>query len=154
MKITDTVTPTDYTVLTTAGENEVHLRVSDSGQRGQNALAQLPRAEFIRAIETELDGTWIDGPLPEVTPLDGSRVKCGNNVYHTDYDHRAEAMERLAVARYLEANPPVGPQVKALADILGDFAIADADTGERDDLTLAKRLVERGVRAPEAGENQ
>jgi hypothetical protein len=43
-----------------------------------------------------------------------------------------------------------------LARILGDFAVADQHSGERDDLQLAKLLVARGVRAthtePAAGD--
>lgn len=41
--------------------------------------------------------------------------------------------------------------VEKLADILGDFAVADEHSGERDDVQLARLLVGRGVTLAEAG---
>lgn len=42
--------------------------------------------------------------------------------------------------------PAEDPEVVALAEVLGDFAIADEHSGDRDDMILARRLHERGVR--------
>lgn len=44
------------------------------------------------------------------------------------------------------APPAENPEVVALAEVLGDFAVADEHTGDRDDVILARRLHERGVR--------
>lgn len=42
--------------------------------------------------------------------------------------------------------PAVDPEVQAIADVLGAFAVADEHTGERDDILLARHLHDRGVR--------
>lgn len=53
-------------------------------------------------------------------------------------------IDELDADRIMEA-----AEAKKLAAILGDFAVADEHTGERDDLILAQNLVRRGVRVPE-----
>lgn len=40
--------------------------------------------------------------------------------------------------------------IEKLADILGDFAVADEHSGERNDMQLARLLVGRGVTLAEA----
>ena len=55
---------------------------------------------------------------------------------------------RLAEDMHAALTPPPAedPEVVAIADVLGDFAVADEHTGKRDDMVLARRLHERGVR--------
>lgn len=50
------------------------------------------------------------------------------------------------VLRAALTEPTEDPEVVALAEVLGDFAVADEHTGDRDDVILARRLHERGVR--------
>ena len=54
----------------------------------------------------------------------------------------------LAVQRAIEVEQAVDPveaKVRELAELLGDFALADEHTGQRNDMQLARLLVTRGV---------
>ncbi|HEX7349615.1 hypothetical protein [Brachybacterium sp.] len=53
---------------------------------------------------------------------------------------------RVALTAAL-TEPTEDPEVVALADVLGDFAVADEHNGTRDDMQLARLLHRRGVRA-------
>lgn len=122
----------------------------------QWVCTNVPLAEFIPALEAELGVTVVEGALPEVTwgdganaPTDALRTGHGWHKPLSPEWHRDLARHHLALAAYVEAHPPVDEaQVAALTNALHEAREAPylSVDGYR---TMARRLVEAGVRAPE-----
>jgi len=126
-------------------------------------------ADFLAAVATECnvrivpaDAIVIErGELPEVVIDDEGtyvRMASGVPVYlpsaiggHTAADVRVHALARLALAAYLDANPPKPPvdeaQVAALAAVIDASDIADFETNAN----YARRLYLAGVRVGTEG---
>lgn len=146
------------TIKNMAGDREVRIApVRDFGgamvEIGNYILgvyradAWLPRADFLAAIEAELDVIIIEkADLPEVI-LDADvsgHVAAGpyaGNPRRDGVDHRVWAMAHLALAEHLAAHLPVDEaQVEALADLL-----EQEDRGARPlNEDLARRLLATG----------
>jgi len=93
--------------------------------------------------------------LPKVTHQGG--IVTARDLSLTDRNDpkrlRDEALDALAIAEHLERHPPVNEaQVDALADALG--RVGPVKLTDLDRQTLARRLVQAGVRAPEAGDTK
>ena len=151
-RITAPESPHHYVTIADRPDGRIAVRATDNGMTTV-APVNLLRAEFIRAIESELDVIVIDRDgLPEV--VESGRLLTAGHPHHyaaADADPeqvKDRALAVLALARHLEANPPVDEaQVDALHRLIG----SEADVTNAD---LARRLVEAGVRVPEAGDDQ
>lgn len=113
-----------------------------------------PAALVIR--ESQIDNV-------EVTSIDDGRFWLGDDAlinvctYPTAEEVReslehllASAAEAEAVARAIDNGvSSEDKRVEALAEIIGDFAIADEHSGERNDKQLARLLISRGVTVDE-----
>lgn len=120
---------------------------------GMNVAAD-PPALVVR--ESQIDNV-------EVTSIDDGRFWLGNDAlvnacaYPTAEEVResvedllASAAEAEAVARAIDNGVnSEDKRVEALAEIIGDFAIADEHSGERNDKQLARLLISRGVTVDE-----
>lgn len=117
--------------------------------------ATMDRAELLAAISSELGVVIIDqADMPIVTERGvPDAVFVGDTPWHrgTGWDVaaiRKSALDRLALADYLERNPPVDEaQVKALAEIVRAATDTPADAYIGADLTaegIARRLVATG----------
>ncbi len=99
-------------ILTHDGEPRVYVQ----GRVGstERFLANPTRADFLDAIRTELNVIVIDkAELPEVT-RDGDHIRIDGRIawpVNLAHKHAAEikqdALDGLALAAYLEANPPI-----------------------------------------------
>jgi hypothetical protein len=112
-----------------ATNRAVTLLTSREGRSDESdsvsVAADIDRAEFIAAVEAELDGTFIpDSALPPVTgPGENGQLTCGDFYYtpdsHTPEYHEQRAYMLLALARHLRTQPQVDPaQVDALTAAL------------------------------------
>ena len=59
---------------------------------------------------------------------------------------RLRAKMRRTIAAALTPPPAEDPEVVAIVEVLGDFAVADEHTGKRDDMALSRMMHRRGVR--------
>lgn len=135
--------------LYTWGDGSVNLIAR---RDGTEVVATMDRAEFIKAVETELNVTVIDKPLPKtkvnaetkevevegVGPFVALDYTDPNWLEKTGLDYLAAAR---ALAEHRDAHPPVDEaQVEALTKVLHDVETDASD--ER----IARALVSRGVR--------
>lgn len=118
-----------------------------------------PRADFLKAVAAELDVIVVErSELPEVQPRDpkrGYNVGAVRMLDCSDYDAaecRATGLRWLALAEYMDANPPVDEaQVERIAKAVRDEDIARGiNVGTSDAyLPMAASLYRGGIRAPE-----
>lgn len=103
--------------------------------------ADMEIKDFIAAVETELNGIFISrDELPEVEDGSTGRIIAGVIEISRTSDPaalRAEGLRYLAAAGYVEAHPPVDPQVEALEALIGEVS------GSRGP-TLARLLIATG----------
>lgn len=117
-----------------------------------SAKADVDRAEFLRAVETELNVKIINrADLPTVTEgPDGSLNARGATLTSDGNAYGSDALGWHAIAEHLEAHPPVD---QAAVDALIESIVRADDNA---DLTgaqvanLARRLIRAGVRPPKA----
>ena len=106
------------------------------------------RSEFLAAVAAELDVIVIPrADLPKVTEVADEdegvsyRTELGHT-YTAGFDHRAEAIRRLAVAEYLDAHPPAPlvdeAEVDALAWLLASDVLLTTNQAYSD---VARRLL-------------
>lgn len=108
--------------------------------------ADVPRADFLAAVSSELGVTVIDkATFPPVEACSADADLCGIGTFSKSSD--PEALERegaryFAYAAYLRANPPVDEtQVGALTSIIDELGPWWAGMTESD---LARRLIATG----------
>lgn len=125
-----------------------------SSQLNTRDIMADPPALVIR--ESQIDNV-------EVTSIDDGRFWLGDDalvnacayptageVRESVEDLLASAAEAEAVARAIDNRvSSEDKRVEALAEIIGDFAIADEHSGERNDKQLARLLISRGVTVDE-----
>ena len=133
----------------------VHLGCVDHGT-GMSHLSRtafVPTAEFLAAVAAEIGVITIPRTdLPAVFK-DDTHYLVGSTSWPHKVAHdlgqrfRVDALESLAMAEHLDANPPIDEaEVDALATLLKDdaqFGLGRPDADE-----IARRLVKAGVRAP------
>lgn len=115
------------------------------------------RADFLKAVADELDVIVVErSELPEVTRDGDEWLASHAKATGTWMDDkiatadalRGRAAECLALAEYLDANPPVDEaQVEAWTRILTDVEMDHPDGPTPS--TIARRLVEKGIRVRE-----
>jgi len=133
---------------------DVGIETTVPGGR-REIIRAIPRTDFLAAVAAECnvrivpaDAIVIErGELPEVTPRADGNVMCDGIVFSTSHtvvadDYREIGARALAVAAYLDANPPVDDvQVLLISEALADTV------NIRNDLTKqARRLYLAGVR--------
>lgn len=99
--------------LSQCGDGLVHFRAT--APDGEFVQAGMSRADFLDAIRTELNVLVIDKTeLPEVV-VDGRHLKLPGTSWPIHLAHKnlaaikSDALDGLALAAYLEANPPKPP---------------------------------------------
>lgn len=108
---------------TSRGRSIVVFAVNDYGTE---SIATMVMEDFIKAVETELNGVFIfRDSYPEITESRGNIVIDGNSSWPVGLAHknlegiRSDALANLALAEYLEANPEVDQkQVDTLTDLI------------------------------------
>lgn len=162
-----TTVPSRYSAaqirISGVADQEVDLGVDLAN--GANAVTAA-RDAFLAAVATELDVIIIPrSELPKV-----ERTEHGGLVAQTDAEvaagiypainwtakeARFKALGWLALAEHVEANPPIDEaQVNALADLIIEADGTESVTQKLDIRHVARRLVQAGVRAPEAGDTK
>lgn len=112
---------------------------------GSTITADMNKAEFISAVETELNGIFIPrDELPEVSiDRDGYWHSIFKTPLEQDENARSfyeDALEALAKSEYLKKNPPVNQkQVDALAAILDEEIVSHETIQD-----IARRLIATG----------
>ena len=140
--------PSDYVrILYDGTASTVLLTVFESGRA---ASVFVPRDKFLDAVDAALNVLVIDrDELPEVE-RDGPWVTVDGMYFggnENPSDLRRDALARLAVAEYLEANPPVDEeQVAALTELIVAAYAEETLTESIDIDSIARRLVQAGVR--------
>ena len=137
---------------------DVSIMVSGADARGAESEcnATVTRADFLAAVASELNVRIVPADaivierreLPEVTrEYEHGYYAVGDRTYGADFDHRAEALRRLAAAEYIDAHQSIDKaQVVALSNLIRT-ALAEGREilpGFNDD--LARRLYLAGVR--------
>lgn len=150
-QISDAVESRDIHALTSLNSGErVEFKVFDFGTV---AVAEMLTSDFVKAVETELNGVFIfRDSYPEITEADGHIVINGNSSWPVGTAHknlegiRSDAVANLALAEYLEANPEVDQkQVDTLTELIrestGTSSGSLADDGAA---AVARELIASG----------
>lgn len=144
------VASNDYLRIDPLVGDQVRIEVYEAD--GSNYV-HLNRDDFIDYLAENMNLTIIrNEEFPEVELKDGWIVS--NGTYQEELDRakgsneiRREAIKMLAIAEFLEANPPVNElQVVGLAMVLADERSDDAGIAWPDYLDEARRLYLAGVR--------
>lgn len=118
------------TISTTEGPLVVVRNTDDNGLFIEN---DVPRDELLDAIRTELNVIVIDrAELPEVT-VDGGQLKLPGTAWPTHLAHKnlaaikSDALDGLALAEHLEANPPKPLVTDAIALLVNAHGVRGLD---------------------------
>lgn len=142
------------TEIITLGHEPIIRLDGNGGTTSQSPYAQITagdevaytfnRAAFLAAVAAECGVIIIDrDDLPEVTEQNGQHYAGGAHRSFGDAaQYRQYALGALAIAEYLDANPPVDEaDVEALAR---DLAVAAGYESDAVDRNIARRLVAAG----------
>lgn len=132
---------------------ELDEKVARLVDRNNLLVESLESAEATLKAEQE---NWLAGDLPTITEREPWRVlRSAAAVMNNQANFDVPESDRLrALANRLEREHGETAKrdrlIEKVADILGDFAVADEHSGERNDVQLARLLVGRGVTLAEA----
>lgn len=120
---------------------------------GEEICAEMDRTEFIKAVESELNGVFISRDVyPTVSVTNGHIVVDGSSSWPIDLANknvegiRADALANLALADYLETKAEADQkQVDALAQMLQEATNIKPDSGAAEGaIAVARELISSG----------